>query len=693
LDTGHVAETNPSSTQLKDTINQGVDTVVPTTERSNPVVEPTVPDDSFSDLPTIDEVFPPSPPQPSGPSSSKLKFSREDIISSRIARLIDKDKGQELLLDAVRRKDLETTTALLTAGIDPNPRLSFGLSSAPIHEAALLGSKQLVEKLLDHSADPWIPVSAGRNALDCAISSEQAEIVHLLVLQSGEMFHNDWGMDNLTTLIERTKNPKISSVLEEYKQAEENSRRYNQRKKDELGFLKAVIENDKEKVNKLLMEGIQHPDAITRAVESKLDEMAQFLLPFSDKGRRFNLESALYAGALEGKIDIVKAVHKELPLGSLRSEALRRTLAISVQHGHETLSKILVREYVVDIKYALDTFAKFKDFVLFRWLYEEQGYKVYSPEMLGGLFLFACMPDDPYYESRRCLQLAQFLLEIGVNVDTKIEIWGNALKRAASRGDNEVLNLLLTHGADVNAVGGFGGTSPLMAAVSANHLSTVQLLLSNGAHMENQHGLTGNLLQTASYLGYKDVVVELLNEGHDVNARGAPSQSSALMLALQGQHQDIAELLIEQGADVNLQTAEWGTALYCAATLGMEKMVKVLVEAGADVNYIAEKAIYGTALQAAVACGFFMIALLLIDQGADINAKGGKYGTALNAAKQNKDSLLEKLLLFSGAVVTELPPTAKEPTPIAKESTTNMFHFGSDKSMAAQNPFRIVGSK
>jgi ankyrin repeat protein len=95
--------------------------------------------------------------------------------------------------------------------------------------------------------------------------------------------------------------------------------------------------------------------------------------------------------------------------------------------------------------------------------------------------------------------------------------------------------------------------------------------------------------------------------------------------------------------------------LHYAAMLGMEKMAKLLVEAGADVN--AEGGKYGSALQASVAKGHSMIALFLLDNGANVNQLGGLYGNALNAAIEADQPHLEKLLLFFDAVHTQRPDT------------------------------------
>ncbi|KAH6986852.1 hypothetical protein EDB80DRAFT_176155 [Ilyonectria destructans] len=60
-----------------------------------------------------------------------------------------------------------------------------------------------------------------------------------------------------------------------------------------------------------------------------------------------------------------------------------------------------------------------------------------------------------------------------------------------------------------------------------------------------------------------------------------------------------------------------------------ENTVQMLLEKGVDVN--AKGGRYGSALQAASAKGYDKIVQLLLEKGADVNAKGGCYGSALEA--------------------------------------------------------------
>jgi hypothetical protein len=90
-----------------------------------------------------------------------------------------------------------------------------------------------------------------------------------------------------------------------------------------------------------------------------------------------------------------------------------------------------------------------------------------------------------------------------------------------------------------------------------------------------------------------------------------------------------------------------GPALYYASTLGLERTVQVLLDAGADVN--ATGGDYGNALQAASLKGYESLVRVLLDRGADVNANGGTYGTALQAASLYGYEKIVQILLDAGA--------------------------------------------
>ena len=81
---------------------------------------------------------------------------------------------------------------------------------------------------------------------------------------------------------------------------------------------------------------------------------------------------------------------------------------------------------------------------------------------------------------------------------------------------------------------------------------------------------------------------------------------------------DTLEQLLQGGADVRFQTEQGTTALHQAAFIGSLAMVRLLYEAGADVN---AKNIWGTPLHFAAQRGHGALAQYLIARGADATLK------------------------------------------------------------------------
>jgi ankyrin repeat protein len=157
----------------------------------------------------------------------------------------------------------------------------------------------------------------------------------------------------------------------------------------------------------------------------------------------------------------------------------------------------------------------------------------------------------------------------------------------------------------------------LLQAIRAGDAGKAEALMQDAAALEarDEHGNTP--LMTAAWLADATMLERLLKAGADVNA-GNKAGATALLYA--STLEDKARLLIASGADVKAQSKLGNTALILAARKpGNSRTVKLLLGRGANVH---AKNVFGTtALMCAAAAGDMDSVRLLLDAGADINAR------------------------------------------------------------------------
>ena len=273
-------------------------------------------------------------------------------------------------------------------------------------------------------------------------------------------------------------------------------------------------------------------------------------------------------------------------------------------------------------------------------------------------------------------QLIQLLLDQGANVNAQGGEYGNALQAASYRGHDQMVQMLLDKGANINAQGGYYGNA-LQAASGEGHDQVVQMLLDTGAdvnaqvkyygkgvNVNAQGGYYDNALYAASKGGHNQVVHMLLDKGANVNTQGE-NFNNALQAASGGGHNQVVQMLLDKGADVNAQvkyygkganvnaqSGEYSNALYVASEGGHDQVMQMLLDKGANVN--AQGGFYGNALQAVSYRGHNQVVQILLDKGANVNAQGGRYGNALQVALVGCYDQVMPMLLDKGADVNAL---------------------------------------
>jgi len=151
----------------------------------------------------------------------------------------------------------------------------------------------------------------------------------------------------------------------------------------------------------------------------------------------------------------------------------------------------------------------------------------------------------------------------------------------------------------------------------------------------------GSPLQRASMAGDLDAVRELIRQGHDVNARGEGGWTALLSSSAQG-YPKLMKFLLDSGANPDISNVLGITPLIYGARYGNIEVVKMLIDYGAGLNL---QDTYGnTALMKATECGNIKIVDILIEAGADISVTNLNKKNALNIAYELGQGKIAKKL-------------------------------------------------
>jgi ankyrin repeat protein len=198
------------------------------------------------------------------------------------------------------------------------------------------------------------------------------------------------------------------------------------------------------------------------------------------------------------------------------------------------------------------------------------------------------------------------------------------LQIAAREGDlTAIKGLLRLAGAHKNTV--VRGATPLSAALEGEHVEVAKLLVQGGCdpNVRLAGGVTALHVaaRNAKTAASADVLRDLLAAGADIEAQTDEKQTP-LVAGLSGHLcKEGVQVLVEQGKAINVASADGTTPLLAEARGWCRpSVVRLLLGAGADVN--ARSADGWSALLWAISKHDLWLVKMLVDAGADVNVVG-----------------------------------------------------------------------
>lgn len=253
----------------------------------------------------------------------------------------------------------------------------------------------------------------------------------------------------------------------------------------------------------------------------------------------------------------------------------------------------------------------------------------------------------------------------------------NTLFDYIMKDDYEVVELFLKAGMDVDAHKIYGDESredtlfssetPLIQASSLGNMRLVRLFIEHGADVNAQNGRKGGLspLMYATMAGQGEVATYLLAKGADVDMYSWSNSMTALMIASDYGQINLVKILLDAGADINAQSStsrgrktEKTALMYASdhnyvdfydgdrakrnrsldvAAIEQSAVIKLLIARGADINKQTNNGWTALMLATEDACGYKYTEIVrtLLECGADRNLRNNDGHTALMLAEKN----------------------------------------------------------
>ncbi|XP_026674113.1 uncharacterized protein LOC113465041 [Ceratina calcarata] len=255
-------------------------------------------------------------------------------------------------------------------------------------------------------------------------------------------------------------------------------------------------------------------------------------------------------------------------------------------------------------------------------------------------------------------EIVNALISRGANVNAVGMLSLTPLHAAIRAGHDGVVETFIKNGAKINAESELG--TPLHVAVANGHYNIVQILLNNKARIDVKDKDNRTALELAVEYGDLEVV-KLLLLSKQVEMNTKYNGLTLLQIASQQPNLEMVKYLVDEGADINVESQfrQSSKPIHIAAREGHKDIVEYFLSKGLSVNELDID--NNTLLHYAVQNCRLKVVKYLIAKGADVNAKTNLDRTPLHLAVANKCKDIIEILLKNGAMFNAVDKMNKLP--------------------------------
>ncbi len=176
-------------------------------------------------------------------------------------------------------------------------------------------------------------------------------------------------------------------------------------------------------------------------------------------------------------------------------------------------------------------------------------------------------------------------------VNLKDNAGNTPLHFAAIAGSVEIIELLLSNGADINSVNNQEKT-PLHESIANKQDYASKVLIERGADIDRQDGSGKTPLHATVLVNAKEIAELLISKGADLEKKNKGDFTPLGLLTRTTKSFEVAEVLVKHGANINAPWTDGAMPLNYAAMYSDSRVIDLLLDHNADFDITGENLVF-----------------------------------------------------------------------------------------------------